>query len=368
MRLVSAAPVAAEPEIDPWDMLDPVDVISKLPDSFKEGVESKKWIERRDALQTLLTLCTDNPKLDPKATANCGEGSAISCSCLGQRENHHTQLERRIIGALVSCINREQQYAQILEKDANINVCAVAARCLTAFASGLRKKFAPHAAVVTPVIFEKFKEKKPVLRDPLIDCIDAVAASCSLGLRLKLSIHYVYSVFDSIYLWLNERSKETTLETMAEDIQIALEKPNPNIKIQTNLFLYRVFKKHNAQTMPKKVLKAFAPIIVKHTGDSDPEVRDASYAALGAAMKAVGEKACMVLISDIAEDKMKMSKIKDFCEKAIQEAGPDVVSVMVQSMHKSNVCLAFHRIEKIDFFGVGELLSTKTDSSRYPKR
>uniref|UniRef100_A0A914ZKU7 TOG domain-containing protein n=3 Tax=Parascaris univalens TaxID=6257 RepID=A0A914ZKU7_PARUN len=268
---VVAAPAAAEPEIDPWDMLDPVDVISKLPDSFKEGVESKKWIERRDALQTLLTLCTDNPKLDPKASY--GEHVAI--------------------------------LKKILEKDANINVCAVAARCLTAFASGLRKKFAPHAAVVTPVIFEKFKEKKPVLRDPLIDCIDAVAAS-------------------------------TTLETMAEDIQIALEKPNPNIKIQTNLFLYRVFKKHNAQTMPKKVLKAFAPIIVKHTGDSDPEVRDASYAALGAAMKAVGEKACMVLISDIAEDKMKMSKIKDFCEKAIQEAGPDVVSVMVQSMHKSN--------------------------------
>lgn len=48
---------------------------------------------------------------------------------------------------------------------------------------------------------------------------------------------------------------------------------------------------------------------LKHTGDSDPEVRDASYAALGAAMKAVGEKACMVLISDIAEDKMKMSKV-----------------------------------------------------------
>lgn len=56
-------------------MLDPVDVISKLPDSFKEGVESKKWIERRDALQMLLTLCTDNPKLDPKASY--GEHVAI---------------------------------------------------------------------------------------------------------------------------------------------------------------------------------------------------------------------------------------------------------------------------------------------------
>ncbi|VDM28251.1 unnamed protein product [Toxocara canis] len=56
-------------------MLDPVDVLAKLPDNFKEGVESKKWLERRDALQTLLTLCTDNPKLDPKA--NYGEHVAI---------------------------------------------------------------------------------------------------------------------------------------------------------------------------------------------------------------------------------------------------------------------------------------------------
>ncbi|EJD75521.1 CBR-ZYG-9 protein [Loa loa] len=261
----------AAQEIDPWDMLDPVDVLAKLPGNFMEGIDSKKWVDRRDALQSLLVLCTENPKLCPKA--NYGEFVAL--------------------------------LKKILEKDANINVCALAARCLTAFATGLRKKFAQYATMVAPTIFEKFKEKKPVLRDPLIDCIDAVAAS-------------------------------TTLEAIAEDIQTALDKQNPHIKIQTNLFLYRVFKRHNPQTVPKKVLKSLAPIIVKLTGDSDPEVRDASYAALGAAMKAVGEKSCMVLLTDIAEDKVKLAKIRDFCEKAVQEAGTDVVSIMVQSMHKSN--------------------------------
>ncbi|MFH4974191.1 hypothetical protein AB6A40_000900 [Gnathostoma spinigerum] len=258
-------------EIDPFDLMDPVDVLAKLPADFMEGCSSKKWVERKDALQSLLDLCVANPKLDPKAA----------------------------YGEHISLLKK------ILEKDANINVCAMAAKCLTAIASGLRKKFAPHVALVTPVIFEKFKEKKPLLRDPLIDCIDAVAAS-------------------------------TSLEAMCDDIQVAVDKPNPNIKIQTNLFLYRAFKRLNAQTMSKKVLKSLAPLLVKHTGDPDPEVRDAAYAALGAAMKAVGEKACLVLISDIAEDKTKMSKIKEFCEKAIQEAGPDVVSAMVQSIHKSN--------------------------------
>lgn len=70
-----------------------------------------------------------------------------------------------------------------------------------------------------------------------------------------------------------------------------------------------MFKRHNPQTVPKKVLKSLAPVIVKLTGDSDPEVRDASYAALGAAMKAVGEKSCMVLLADIAEDKVKIAKV-----------------------------------------------------------
>ena len=50
----------------------------------------------------------------------------------------------------------------------------------------------------------------------------------------------------------------------------------------------------------------------QHTGDSDPEVRDASFSALGAAMKAVGEKASMVLLADIAEDKTKMAKVFSF--------------------------------------------------------
>ena len=65
----------------------------------------------------------------------------------------------------------------MLEKDANVMVAALAAKCLKCIAEGLRKKFAPHAPTVVPTIFEKFKEKKPALRDPLVECIDAVAAT-----------------------------------------------------------------------------------------------------------------------------------------------------------------------------------------------
>uniref|UniRef100_A0A1I7XQC1 Cytoskeleton-associated protein 5 n=1 Tax=Heterorhabditis bacteriophora TaxID=37862 RepID=A0A1I7XQC1_HETBA len=259
-------------DIDPWDFMDPVDVLSKLPSDFDISLDSKKWTERRDALQSYYDLLIANPKLDPKVSY--GENIAL--------------------------------LKKVIEKDANINVAALAAKCLKSLAEGLRKKFAPHAATVIPIILEKFKEKKPLLRDPLVECIDAVASSI-------------------------------TLEAMNDDLLVALEKPNPNIKIQTDLFLYREFKRLNAATMPKKTLKAITPLLIKHTGDSDPEVRDASYAALGSAMRAIGEKACLPLLADIAEDKLKMSKIKEFYNKACEEAGPEIVAQMVQSIHKADM-------------------------------
>lgn len=73
--VISLGDEACVQEIDPWDMLDPVDVLAKLPANFMESIDSKKWVERRDALQSLLVLCTENPKLCPKA--NYGEFVAL---------------------------------------------------------------------------------------------------------------------------------------------------------------------------------------------------------------------------------------------------------------------------------------------------
>lgn len=45
------------------------------------------------------------------------------------------------------------------------------------FSKGLRKNFSPYSRSVLAIIFTKFKEKKPVLRDPLVECADAVFAT-----------------------------------------------------------------------------------------------------------------------------------------------------------------------------------------------
>uniref|UniRef100_A0A914Y594 TOG domain-containing protein n=1 Tax=Panagrolaimus superbus TaxID=310955 RepID=A0A914Y594_9BILA len=182
---VTAKVVVAEP--DPWDFADPVDILPKLPENFQELVASKKWQERKEALEGLLALVTENIRLDPKA--------------------HYSDIVETL--------------SKILAKDANINVCAIAAKCITQLAKGLRTKFSPHVLTITPIVFEKFKEKKALLRDPLIETIDAIYAS-------------------------------SNIEVISDEVAAALGKPNPNIKIQTNQFLYRVFKTFNAQTAPKK--------------------------------------------------------------------------------------------------------------------
>lgn len=126
--------------MDSWHFFEPVDILTKIPQTFYEEVESKKWQERKSALETLLKLITDNPRLDDKA--------------------NYSDIVKKLIA--------------ILEKDANINVAALSAKCITGLCSGVRLKFGIYSKSFAPRIFEKFKEKKPVLRDPLIECIDAV--------------------------------------------------------------------------------------------------------------------------------------------------------------------------------------------------
>jgi cytoskeleton-associated protein 5 len=50
-------------DIDPYELLDPVDILSKLPKDFYDKIESKKWQERKEVLETLEAL-VKNPKFE----------------------------------------------------------------------------------------------------------------------------------------------------------------------------------------------------------------------------------------------------------------------------------------------------------------
>lgn len=49
----------------------------------------------------------------------------------------------------------------------------------------------------------------------------------------------------------------------------------------------------------------------------DPNVRDASAEAIGTLMKLVGEKAIGSFLVELEKDNLKMTKIRECCEKAV---------------------------------------------------
>ena len=68
---------------------------------------------------------------------------------------------------------------QIIAKDSNVMVIAVAGKCLTGLANGLKKKFSPYALACISTMLEKFKEKKQNVVTAMREAIDAIYPSVS---------------------------------------------------------------------------------------------------------------------------------------------------------------------------------------------
>lgn len=132
------------PDIDPYDLLSPVDILSKLPKDFYEKIEAKKWQERKEALEALETL-VKNPKL-----------------------------ENGDYGDVVRALKK------IISKDTNVLVVTLAAKCLASLALGLKKRFQPYASACLPAILEKFREKKQTVVQALREAADATYQSINI--------------------------------------------------------------------------------------------------------------------------------------------------------------------------------------------
>ncbi|KAI8334829.1 armadillo-type protein [Chlamydoabsidia padenii] len=135
-------PVEEEP-MDPYDFADPVDITATLPGNFHELLASKKWQERREALDALLQA-TKTPKIMDKDYSE-------------------------LVGALTKRIN-----------DANILLVGVTANCIEAMAIGLRSEFGKYKGLVTPPLIEKLKERKPAILEQLANSLHAVFSSVPL--------------------------------------------------------------------------------------------------------------------------------------------------------------------------------------------
>ncbi|VBB27713.1 unnamed protein product [Acanthocheilonema viteae] len=251
--------VQSDAAISSWELLTETKISDKIPCDIQAKLTSKRWADRKETLEILCRILENNPRLCP--------------------DEDHSEL----IGIL----------HKILEKDANINVVAVAAKCITGFANGLRYKFATFIPKIYVSVFEKFKEKKSILREPLIELCDVLALL-------------------------------TPLSAYIETVETALRKPNPQIKTQTALFLSRLLRQHDMHTLSLDCIRErLGPVLTKLSFDADPESREASLIAVGAVMKIAGENLVNECCRSIMEDVNKSAKVRKYCESLIQEFGPN---------------------------------------------
>ncbi|KAJ1918536.1 hypothetical protein H4219_002550 [Mycoemilia scoparia] len=126
--------------MDPWDLADPVDVLAKLPPNFDTNLASKKWKERKEAVEGLQ-------------------------------------------GVLNTTRIKEQSYGDLVGKlagrisDVNLPVAILAINCIELLAKGLRGPFAQYQSTVVTPMMEKLKERKQTCVDALRAALDAVFAT-----------------------------------------------------------------------------------------------------------------------------------------------------------------------------------------------
>ena len=166
--------------------------------------------------------------------------------------------------------------------DANIICAMLAVNCIEALAKGLRRNFAPYKPVVTSPLLEKCKEKKQNVVDALRAALDAVALTVELG-------------------------------DILEDIAGASKHKNPSVKAESVRWLVRVLKTIR-KPPAKPEIKTICETCVKLIDDSQADVREASFEALGTIKKAAGERNVNPFLGEL--DSIKEGKIQEFYDKA----------------------------------------------------
>ncbi|KAI3466656.1 hypothetical protein Pfo_023319, partial [Paulownia fortunei] len=132
-------------EIDEYELVDPVDILSPLEKSgFWEGVKAAKWSERKDAVAELTKLASTKRIAPGDFTEVC-----------------------RTLKKLIT--------------DVNIAVAVEAIQALGNLARGLRTHFSGNSRFLLPVLLEKLKEKKPALTETLTQTLQAMHKSGCLN-------------------------------------------------------------------------------------------------------------------------------------------------------------------------------------------
>ncbi|GAB2298703.1 Protein MICROTUBULE ORGANIZATION 1, variant 2 [Dionaea muscipula] len=138
--------VEAPPEIDEYELVDPVDILTPLEKSgFWDGVKATKWLERKEAIAELTKLASTKRIAPGDFTEVC-----------------------RTLKKIIT--------------DVNIAVAVEAIQAIGNLARGLRAHFSGNARILLPILLEKLKEKKPTLTEALTQTLQAMHKAGCLNL------------------------------------------------------------------------------------------------------------------------------------------------------------------------------------------
>lgn len=133
-------------QFDPFDLIEPVEVLSKLPSNLNSRISSTKWKDRKEALEEVHTVLEKAVKLSTK--------------------DDYLELVR----IFAKCM-----------KDANIQVVQLAANCIEFLAKGLKSDFQRYQSIVLGPMIERTKEKKASVADALNNAMFSIFTSSSLS-------------------------------------------------------------------------------------------------------------------------------------------------------------------------------------------
>lgn len=142
------------PEVEAFDLAEPVDVAKKIPSDFHERLASTKWKDRKETLDELYEVAN---------TERIQDG-------------HYDEVIQGLAKSM---------------KDANVAVVTVAANCVTVLAKGLRRSFAKYRSRIMAPMMERLKEKKQSVSEALGQALDAVFASTGLSECLDDILEFV---------------------------------------------------------------------------------------------------------------------------------------------------------------------------------
>lgn len=133
-------------DADPYEYIDPIEVLSKIPGDFDSRISSAKWKDRKEVLEEIVPVFEKAVKMVP--------------------EDDYGHLIR----TFAKCM-----------KDANIQVVQLAADCTRYIVRGIGKDFNKYQQIILGPMIERTKEKKASVATALADALDAMFAVSSLG-------------------------------------------------------------------------------------------------------------------------------------------------------------------------------------------